>query len=165
MKPLSIRQIRQVVSGKALSPIPADAPTVLAVCTDTRRMEKSSLFIALRGDNFNGNDFLPDAVRGGAVAAIVDTAPAESFPNVLMIQVPDTRVAMRKLAAYCRTQMRAKVVGVAGSNGKTSTKHLIDAALCGKLRGSISPKNWNNDIGVPLTIFPADPLQDYIVLE
>jgi UDP-N-acetylmuramoyl-tripeptide--D-alanyl-D-alanine ligase len=165
MKPLSIRQIRQVVGGKALSPIAADAPTVVAVCTDTRRMEKSSLFIALRGDNFNGNDFLPDAVRGGAIAALVDTIPTESFPNVLLIQVPDTRIAMRKLANYCRTQMRAKVVGVAGSNGKTSTKHLIDAALSGKLRGSISPKNWNNDIGVPLTIFPADPLQDYIVLE
>jgi UDP-N-acetylmuramoyl-tripeptide--D-alanyl-D-alanine ligase len=165
MKPLSIRQIRQVVGGKALSPIPADAPTVVAVCTDTRRMEGGSLFIALRGDNFNGNDFLPDAARGGAVAALVDTIPEQSLPNVLMIQVPDTRIAMRKLANYCRTQMRAKVVGVAGSNGKTSTKHLIDAALSGKLRGSISPKNWNNEIGVPLTIFPADPLQDYIVLE
>src|SRR2546425_934414 len=57
------------------------------------------------------------------------------------------------------------VVAVAGSNGKTSTKHLIDSALCGKLRGSISPKSFNNDIGVPLSIFPADPAQDYLVLE
>jgi UDP-N-acetylmuramoyl-tripeptide--D-alanyl-D-alanine ligase len=165
MKPLTIRQIRQVVGGKALSPIPADAPLVEAVCTDTRRMEKGSLFIALRGDNHNAHEFLPQAAAGGAVAALVEQAPEKSLPNVLLIEVPDTRVAMGKLANFCRKEMRAKVVAVAGSNGKTSTKHLIDAALCGKLRGSVSPKSWNNDIGVPLTIFPADPNQDYLVLE
>ena len=165
MKPLTIRQIRQAVGGKALSPIPADAPLVEAVCTDTRRMDKGSLFIALRGDRHNAHAFLPQAAAGGAVAALVETPPRESLPNVLLMQVPDTRLAMGKLATYCRKLMRAKVIAVAGSNGKTSTKHLIDAALCGKLRGSISPKSWNNDIGVPLTIFPADPMQDYLVLE
>jgi len=165
MKPLTIRQIRQVVGGKALSPIPADAPLVGAVCTDTRRMEKGSLFIALRGDNHNAHEFLPQAAAGGAVAALVEQPPEQSLPNVLLIEVPDAKVAMGKLANYCRKEMRAKVVAVAGSNGKTSTKHLIDAALCGKLRGSISPKSWNNDIGVPLTIFPADPFQDYLVIE
>ncbi|HXE52289.1 MAG TPA: Mur ligase domain-containing protein, partial [Tepidisphaeraceae bacterium] len=149
MKPLSIRQIRQVVGGKALWPIPADAPMVQAVCTDTRRMDKGSLFVALRGDKHNAHAFLPQAAAGGAVAALVESPPAQSLPNVLLIQVPDTRLAMGKLATYCRQQMRAKVIAVAGSNGKTSTKHLIDAALCGKLRGSISPKSWNNDIGVP----------------
>lgn len=165
MKPLTIRQIRQVVGGKALSPIPADAPLVQAVCTDTRRMDKGSLFIALRGDRHNAHAFLPQAAAGGAVAALVEEPPHESLPNVLLIQVPDTKAAMGKLARYCRRHMRAKVIAVAGSNGKTSTKHLIDAALCGKLHGSISPKSYNNDIGVPLTIFPADPTQDYVVLE
>jgi UDP-N-acetylmuramoyl-tripeptide--D-alanyl-D-alanine ligase len=165
MKPLTIRQVRQVVGGKALSAIPADAPLVEAVCTDTRRMDKGALFIALRGDHHNAHAFLPQAAAGGAVAALVEETPTLSLPNVILIQVPDTRAAMGKLATYCRQQMRAKVIAVAGSNGKTSTKHLIDAALCGKLRGSISPKSFNNDIGVPLTIFPADPAQDYVVLE
>lgn len=165
MKPLTIRQVRQVVGGKALSAIAADAPLVQAVCTDTRRMDKGSLFIALRGDHHNAHAFLPQAAAGGAVAALVEEPPAQSLPNVTVIQVPDTRLAMGKLANHCRQQMRAKVIAVAGSNGKTSTKHLIDAALCGKLRGSISPKSFNNDIGVPLTIFPADPTQDYVVLE
>jgi len=64
-----------------------------------------------------------------------------------------------------RSQMRSKVIGVAGSNGKTSTKKLIDAALRGKLVGSISPKSYNNDIGVPITIFAANPADDYLVLE
>jgi UDP-N-acetylmuramoyl-tripeptide--D-alanyl-D-alanine ligase len=165
MKPLTIRQVRQVVGGKALSPIPADAPMVEAVCTDTRRMDKGALFIALRGDNHNAHLFLPQAAAGGAVAALVEEPPAESLPNVIVIQVPDTRKSMGKLASHCRQQMQAKVIAVAGSNGKTSTKHLVDAALCGKLRGSTSPKSYNNDIGVPLAIFPADPQQDYIVLE
>ena len=165
MKPLTIRQIRQAVGGKALSPIPADAPPVQAVCTDTRRMDSGSLFIAIRGDHHNAHDFLPQAAGGGAVAALVEAPPQQTLANVLLIQVPDTRAAMGKLATYVRKQMRSKVIAVAGSNGKTSTKHLIDAALCAKLRGSISPKSYNNDIGVPLTIFPADPMQDYLVLE
>src|SRR5436309_5360843 len=82
-----------------------------------------------------------------------------------MLQVKSTRRAMGKLATFVRKKMRSKVIAVAGSNGKTSTKYLIDAALSGKLRGSISPKSYNNDIGVPLAIFPADPMQDYLVLE
>src|SRR6185503_13562141 len=165
MKPLTLQQIRQTVGGNALTAIPADVPLISAVCTDTRRMEKSSLFIALRGEKFDGNDFIPQAAAGGAIAALVDHPPATILPNVHLIQVPDTRKAMGKLASRARQDLIGKVVAVAGSNGKTSTKHLIDSALCGKLRGSISPKSFNNDIGVPLTIFPASPLDDYLVLE
>ncbi|MDB5355643.1 MAG: UDP-N-acetylmuramoyl-tripeptide--D-alanyl-D-alanine ligase [Phycisphaerales bacterium] len=165
MKPLSIRQVQQAVAGKALTAIPADAPLVTAVCTNSKQMEKGSLFIALRGDKHNAHEFLPDAAAGGAIAALVEEPPADVLPNVALIQVPDTRAAMGKLARHVRKQLRAKVITVAGSNGKTSTKHLIDAALRGRLKGSISPKSFNNDIGVPLTIFPADPSQDYLVLE
>src|SRR5688572_9223993 len=165
MKPLTVQQIKQAVSGKLLSVVPAGAAPVKAVCTDTRRMEPSSLFIAFRGDNFDGHAYLPQAAAGGAIAALVEEAPANAPANVHLIQVPDTRKAMGKLATVVRQQLKAKVVAVAGSNGKTSTKHLIDAALRGRLRGSMSPKSFNNDIGVPLTIFPANPLDDYLVLE
>ena len=165
MKPLSIQEIKRAVGGKALSAIPATVPPLTGVCTDTRRMEPGRLFIALKGDNFDGHNYLPDAAKGGAIAALVEHTPPEPRPNVHLIQVKNTRRAMGKLATHVRKQMRAKVIAVAGSNGKTSTKHLIDAALCGKMRGSISPKSYNNDIGVPLAIFPADPFQDYVVLE
>jgi UDP-N-acetylmuramoyl-tripeptide--D-alanyl-D-alanine ligase len=165
MKPLTIHQIRQVVGGNALTAIPADLPPVTAVCTDTRRMEKSSLFVALPGERYDGHRFIPHAAAGGAIAALVQRTPEDVLPNVPLIQVPDTRKALGKLARRVRADLRATVIAVAGSNGKTSTKHLIDSALCGKLRGSISPKSYNNDIGVPLSIFPADPSQDYLVLE
>jgi UDP-N-acetylmuramoyl-tripeptide--D-alanyl-D-alanine ligase len=165
MKPLSIQQMKQAVGGKQLSSIPASVPPITAVCTDTRRMEPSSLFIALRGENFDGHNFLPQAAAGGAIAALVEQAPDPKLPNMHFIGVPDTRKALGKLATYVRKQMISRVIAVAGSNGKTSTKHLIDAALCNRFRGSISPKSFNNDIGVPLAIFPADPMQDYLVLE
>jgi UDP-N-acetylmuramoyl-tripeptide--D-alanyl-D-alanine ligase len=165
MKPLSIQEIKRAVSGKQLSALPEHMPLIKSVCTDTRRIEPGCLFIALRGGNFDGHDFLPKAAEGGAIAALVEFAPPEPRPNVHMIEVKDTRRAMGKLATFVRKQMRSKVIAVAGSNGKTSTKHLVQAAIGGKLRGSISPKSYNNDIGVPLAIFPADPMQDFLVLE
>src|SRR5688572_2841613 len=165
MKPLRIQEIRQVVSGKLLSVLPDDAPAITAVCTDTRSMQSSSIFIALRGERFDALAFLPQAAAGGAVAALVERAPDAPIPGLHLIVVPDARAAMGKLAAHVRKSLKGKVIAVAGSNGKTSTKHLIHAALRGKLKGSISPKSYNNDIGVPLTIFPANPLDDYLVLE
>jgi UDP-N-acetylmuramoyl-tripeptide--D-alanyl-D-alanine ligase len=165
MKALTIQQIRQAVGGKPLTSIPPKVAEITAVCTDTRRMEPGSLFVALVGENFNGHDYLPDAAKGGAIAAIVQEPPKHELPNLHLIGVKSTRQALGKMATHVRKQMRSKVIAVAGSNGKTSTKYLIDAALAGKLKGSISPKSFNNDIGVPLAIFPADPMQDYLVLE
>lgn len=166
MKALTIQQVRQAVGGKALSAIPPASVQVQAVCTDTRHMRPASLFVAIVGETHDGHDFLPQAAAGGALAALVQRVPDNVQPNVCLIQVDDTRKALGRLARHARKQMKqTKVIAVAGSNGKTSTKHLIDAALCGRFRGSVSPKSYNNDIGVPLAIFPADPLQDYLVLE
>lgn len=165
MNPLALTQVRLATNGKALSRIRADE-TIRSVSTDSRAIEPGSLFVALRGERFNGHDFLSAAAAGGAVAALVDHEPEVDLPNLRFIQVEDTRKALGQLATHVRKQMTVcKVIAVAGSNGKTSTKHLIASALSCKLRGSISPKSYNNDIGVPLTIFPADPLQDYLVLE
>jgi len=165
MKPLSIHDVRNAVSGKAITPLPDSFPPVAAVCTDTRKMSADSLFVAIKGENHDAHLFLADAAAGGAVAAIVQDKPATIPPGLHLIQVKDTRVALGKLATVVRKQLHGKVIGVAGSNGKTSTKHLITAALSAKLRGTASPKSFNNEIGVPLTIFPADTLQDFLVLE
>src|SRR3954451_17646322 len=138
MKGLTLQQIRQAAQGRALSRLPAHGPPISAVCTDTRRMEPSSLFIAIKGENYDGHKFLPDAAKGRAIAALVQDIPSINLPNLHMLHVLDTRKAMGKLARFVRQQMRSKVIAVAGSNGKTSTKYLIDAALCNNLRGSIS---------------------------
>jgi UDP-N-acetylmuramoyl-tripeptide--D-alanyl-D-alanine ligase len=165
MQPLTIQQIREAVDGTIIVEPPAESPIISSVCTDTRHMERSSLFVPIRGETHDAHRFLADAAAGGAVAALVDHVPQTRMENVVLIQVADTRKALGRLARAVRQSMRSKVVAVAGSNGKTSTKHLIDAALKGRWRGSISPKSYNNDIGVPLTIFPADPKGDYLVLE
>jgi UDP-N-acetylmuramoyl-tripeptide--D-alanyl-D-alanine ligase len=165
MKPLSIQDIRNAVAGKFLATIPPDLPQIAAVSIDSRLIPKSSLFVAIKGERHDGHNFLADVADAGAIAAVVEKAPANPPRNLHLIQVADTRVALGKIATQVRKQFRAKVIGVAGSNGKTSTKHLINAALCGKLHGTYSPKSFNNEIGVPLTILPADPQQDYVVIE
>jgi UDP-N-acetylmuramoyl-tripeptide--D-alanyl-D-alanine ligase len=166
MNPITIQTLKQAVAGKLLSAIPSQEPSVKAVSIDSRNIEPGCVFVAIRGERTDGHLYLQQAAAAGAVAAIVDSPPTVELPNITFIQVPDTRVALGKLATHVRRQMfTCKVVGVAGSNGKTSTKHLIGSALSGKLSGSISPKSFNNDIGVPMTIFPADPGQDFLVLE
>lgn len=165
MKSISLSQVRQIVGGRPLDSIPPVSPPITSISTDTRSLEPGALFVAIKGDSMDGHNFLAAAAGGGAVAAIVQTPPATLLPNVHMIQVADTRIALGQLAAFIRKQILAKVISVSGSNGKTTTKNLISAVLSTKLRGSISPKSFNNEIGVPLAIFPADPLQDYLVLE
>jgi len=163
MKPLPLATIRQLVSGKPLSTLPPHVE-IKSVSTDTRLLEPGALFVAIKAER-DGTTFLPDAAARGAVAALVEDEPAIKLPNVHLIKVPSTRAALAKLATHVRKQISAHVIAVGGSNGKTGTKNLIDSALRRHKRGSISPKSFNNDIGVPLAIFPADPHQDYLVLE
>jgi UDP-N-acetylmuramoyl-tripeptide--D-alanyl-D-alanine ligase len=165
VKPLTLQDVRRAVGGKSTRPLPAIGPVVTAVCTDTRQMQGESLFVALKGDQFDGHAFLERAAAAGAIAAVVSEVPQAPPEGMRLVVVPDTRIALGKLAKTVRMGLRSKVIAVAGSNGKTSTKHLIDAVLRTKLKGSFSPKSFNNDIGVPLTIFPADDRQDYLVLE
>lgn len=166
MNRIPLTQVLQALGGRALFNRTTDTTQVRSVSTDSRFIEPGAVFFAIRGETMDGHAFLSDAASKGAVAAVVDHEPKIDLPNVKFIVVPDTRKALGKLATYIRRQFGVcKVIGVAGSNGKTSTKHLISAALSCRLRGSISPKSFNNDIGVPLTIFPADPNQDYLVLE
>lgn len=165
MKPLALQDVRKAVAGKPLAPLPDSSPLIQAVSTDSRMIQPGSLFVAIKGDRFDGHAYLREVAGAGAIAAIVQSAPDVNLPNLHLIQVPDTRVALGKLATHVRKQLQAKVIAVAGSNGKTGTKHLIHAALCHKLHGTYSPASFNNEIGVPLTLLPADPSQDYVVVE
>ena len=139
-------------------------PMIRAVCTDTRALRPNSLFVALRGDTFDGHAYLAQAAAGGAVAALVDR-DVPPVPGLTLVRVDDARRAMGRLATFVRRQFKGTVIAVAGSNGKTGTKHLIHAALSSKLRGSMSPKSFNNDVGVPVTLFAAQETDDYVVLE
>jgi UDP-N-acetylmuramoyl-tripeptide--D-alanyl-D-alanine ligase len=146
---------------------------VRGVVTDTRAMpphspEKGSLFVALRGDNFDGHKFLAQAHINGATAAIVDSV--ENAPQELaLVQVESTLTALGDLARAHRQRFSGPVIGVTGSYGKTTTRALLAAALGGTQNSSrvLSTRgNFNNEIGVPLTLFGLDAAEhDFAVLE
>ena len=172
MIPLSLPEIRSAVLGRT-EPFFSNGSThrlpdvqVTSVSTDTRALSPGALFVAVRGERYDGHEYLPHAKAAGALAAIVDHKPAAAPADLPLIEVPNTRKALGKLANHARRQLKhTKVIAVAGSNGKTTTKHLIHAALSKHLRGTIGPRSFNNDIGVPLTLLPVSPRDDYVVVE
>ena len=161
MRATTLEEVCEVVGGRAeaLPPRP-----VSRVATDTRQLQAGDLFVALKGDRFDAQNHL--AAARDAAAAIVSRVPPDTPPDLPLIVVADTRRALGDLARHHRRSLtKTKVVAVAGSNGKTTTKNLIHAALRGSLRGTVSPASFNNDVGVPLTLLPVDPADDYVIVE
>ncbi|MCB1827174.1 MAG: UDP-N-acetylmuramoyl-tripeptide--D-alanyl-D-alanine ligase [Coxiellaceae bacterium] len=132
------------------------------VTIDTRELTAGQLFIAILGDNFDGHDFVSDAQKKGAVAAIVSSPVETTLPCLI---VSDTRKALGKLAAYHRSQMSAIVMGITGSCGKTTTRALLASILSHHGNTASSIRSFNNEIGVPLTLFQITPAHQYAVVE
>ncbi|MBU6364909.1 MAG: UDP-N-acetylmuramoyl-tripeptide--D-alanyl-D-alanine ligase [Gemmatimonadetes bacterium] len=138
--------------ARALGTGPRSGQALAGVSTDTRALEAGSLFVALRGERFDAHDLLPQAKAAGAAAVVVERPEAAVGLGLPVYVVPDTLVALGQLAAAWRRAWGGTVVAVAGSNGKTSTKELIAAALGGTLLVHATPGNFNNQVGVPLTL-------------
>lgn len=120
------------------------------VNTDTRTLAENQLFFALKGENFDGNAFALQALEAGACRAVVsDTLPLE---DSRLIKVSDTLATLQELAAWHRRQLSIPVIGLTGTNGKTTTKELIRTVLDAQYRVSATEGNLNNDIGVPLSV-------------
>jgi UDP-N-acetylmuramoyl-tripeptide--D-alanyl-D-alanine ligase len=132
------------------------------VSTDTRQLQPGNLFVALRGPNFDGHDYLDAARERGAAAAAVSRRCATSLP---LLEVEDTRLALGRLAAYWRAQFPLTVIAVTGSNGKTTVRSMTLAILACAGRTLATQGNLNNDIGLPLTLFRLSPDDRYAVLE
>lgn len=133
------------------------------ICTDTRNIQKDCLFIALKGDQFNGNIFATQAIEAGAKFAIVDE---DGFANNHSIfQVPNSLLFLQSLARFHRDRYDIPVIGITGSNGKTSTKELIHAVLSKKYNALCTIGNLNNHIGVPLTLLRLNASHDLAIIE
>jgi UDP-N-acetylmuramoyl-tripeptide--D-alanyl-D-alanine ligase len=131
-----------------------------AVSADSRTVGAGSLFVAIRGEHHDGHDFTAAAIEGGAVACMVERG---AQPNLLpRIEVDDTTQALIDLAAHRRAELTMPVAAITGSSGKTSTKDLLAAALPASWS---SPRSYNNEIGVPLTVLGAPGDADWLVLE
>ena len=136
------------------------------VTTDTRTIRGGEMFFALKGENFDGNDFVEEAFRKGAYWAVTDR---ESIPDGRgIIKVDDSLKALQDLASYHRSQMgggRLPVIGLTGTNGKTTTKNLIREVLSCRYNVTATEGNLNNDIGVPLSLLRITPRTQVAIIE
>jgi UDP-N-acetylmuramoyl-tripeptide--D-alanyl-D-alanine ligase len=133
------------------------------ICTDTRKISKSCLFFALKGDHFNGNEFAHQAIESGAAYAIVDEK--KYAVNEHFILVSDVLETLQDLARYHRKQLSIPVIGITGSNGKTTTKELIRSVLSQQFKTFATEGNLNNHIGVPLSILAIDDGCEIAIIE
>ncbi len=136
--------------------------TINEVATDTREPMPGALFVALKGENFDAHDFLDAAKRAGAVAALVAKPSRVDLPQVI---VADTLLALGDLASSIRAQRRARVVGITGSNGKTSVKTLLASILALHAKTHVNAGNFNNEIGLPLSLLAMPDDAEFAVLE
>ncbi|AUP80260.1 UDP-N-acetylmuramoyl-tripeptide--D-alanyl-D-alanine ligase [Flavivirga eckloniae] len=121
-----------------------------SVSTDTRKIEKNDIFFALKGDNFNGNAYADQALKSGAKYAVVDENEFNTSPNTILVK--HVLATLQELASYHRAYLNIPIVALTGSNGKTTTKELINATLSQKYKTTATIGNLNNHIGVPLTL-------------
>jgi UDP-N-acetylmuramoyl-tripeptide--D-alanyl-D-alanine ligase len=134
------------------SAVPAGRVASGKISTDTRALSRGDIFVALRGERYDGHDFLPQAIASGVSAVVVDDARRVAAIGVPAFVVRDTTRALGALGSWWRTTWGGTVVAVAGSNGKTTTKELVRAALGASLDVYATTGNLNNQVGVPLTL-------------
>jgi UDP-N-acetylmuramoyl-tripeptide--D-alanyl-D-alanine ligase len=155
---MSLRQLQQLTNGK----LQGEDRSFSAVSTDTRTIQPGQLFFALKGPNFNGNNFVQLAAEKQACAAVVSEPVVASLPS---LQVVDTRIALGQLGHHVRKQSQARIVALTGSQGKTTVKEMTTAIL--SLAGAVlsTEGNLNNDYGVPLTLLRLEAEHRFAVIE
>jgi UDP-N-acetylmuramoyl-tripeptide--D-alanyl-D-alanine ligase len=157
MKPITVNEIASATGGELVSAAAKGEVTVHSVSTDTRTLEDGSLYIALRGDHYDGNAFAAAAVDSGATCLVLDELPAEADKlNVPVVLVQDTLLALQRLAKWYRQQLNIRVVGITGSNGKTSTKDFTASVIAQKFKVNATKGNRNNHIGLPLSVLSTE---------
>ena len=163
MKNFTLEEITLAVDGELMQ---GDKnKTVSSVSIDTRTLKKGDLFFALRGTKYDAHEFLEQAVEKGASGLVVSKDDLSLKSSVPIIKVSDTLKALAKLAAYNRKENDVFIIGVTGSNGKTTTKDLIYAVIRKKYSVLKNRGNFNNEIGLPLTLLELNESHDYAVLE
>lgn len=133
------------------------------VTTDSRNCPPGAMFFALKGENFDGNKFAEKALQQGCRYAVVDDADYVSSPDMLLVE--DCLTALQQLANYHRRQLGTPVIGITGTNGKTTTKELVSTVLSRRFRTLFTRGNFNNHIGVPLTLLRLTPAHQMAVVE
>ena len=134
-----------------------------SICTDTRKVKNNCLFFALSGEKFNGNTFANEALTKGAKYAIIDDAKFKTSDNTIIVE--DSLKTLQELATYHGEYLGLKIIALTGSNGKTTTKELINVVLSKKYNTTATVGNLNNHIGVPLTLLSMDKNTEIGIVE
>jgi UDP-N-acetylmuramoyl-tripeptide--D-alanyl-D-alanine ligase len=163
MDPTKVETLTRWAGGTLLSGDPE--ATVTVICTDSRTLKATDLFVALRGPNFDGHAFVDEAVRRGATGVIVEETTVKVPDAFVLIKVANTLDALQKIAGAYRRSLGLQVVAITGSNGKTSTKDLVAAVLSERFNVTKTEGNLNNHIGLPLTMLSAKKSDDFGVFE
>jgi len=157
---MRLRQVVKAISGRPSGPV--EDREVRGVSTDTRTLGAGDVYFALKGPRYDGHDFVPEAFRRGACAAVVERPAGGGGTEVA---VPDSGEALGALAAAWRMTLPARVIGVTGSNGKTTAKEMIGHILGRERRVVRSQGSFNNAVGLPLTLFGAGAEAEFVILE
>ena len=163
MKGLTPKRIAQVCGGTYVGAAQDAETEIVSLTTDSRKAEKGGLFAAIRGERVDGHSFIPSVFEKGVLCVIAEHALPDAAGNY--IQVADTQEALKAIAQEYLEQLAIPVVGITGSVGKTSTKEMIAAVLAQKYRVLKTAGNFNNELGLPLTVFRLREGDEIAVLE
>jgi len=161
MKSFSIDNAAKATGGKICGS--KDGALISSVTMDSRLVKEGSLFVAIKGERVDGHDFIKDVLKNGAAAVLCDHVP-EGISGPCIV-VPDTVKGLQEIARWYRSILPVKVVGITGSVGKTSTKEMIASVLAQKYNVLKTEGNFNNEIGLPLTIMRIRAEHEVAVLE
>ncbi len=165
MEPMEIRELLEATGGTLLGENCPMEGTISSVETDSRSIRTGGLFVPLVGEHFDGHDFLDKALNSGAVGCLTMVEPKQLLPGKFYIRVEDTQLALGNLAKYYRKKFDIPYIGITGSVGKTTTKEMVAAVLGQKYQVLKTEGNYNNEIGLPLTLFRLKQRHEICVLE
>ena len=163
MEAMTVRELLEATGGRLLAGSPDQ--TFTAVEIDSRAIHPGDLFVALRGEKTDGHNYLDGALKSGAAGCLVIDPPAAAVPGRFCVQVPDTLLAIGEVARAYKAKFDIPVIGITGSVGKTTTKDMIAAVLGKKFRVLKTEGNFNNELGLPLTLFRLTREDQICVLE
>jgi UDP-N-acetylmuramoyl-tripeptide--D-alanyl-D-alanine ligase len=169
MSHITLKQLQSATLGEWLcapgDTLPADDKPCGRVVIDSRQVQPGDIFWALPGKHRDGGDFVADAFSRGAAGAVVASRKTQPPQGSWSLIVDNTQVALGRVAVWQRERFTGSIVAVTGSVGKTTTRQMIDAVLSSRLHGSVSPRNYNNHLGLPLSMMDWNPQHDYAVVE
>jgi UDP-N-acetylmuramoyl-tripeptide--D-alanyl-D-alanine ligase len=160
--------IDELVHGAEGQLVSRGETTFTGVGTDTRMDLSGKIFVALKGDSFDAHDFLVKAVKAGAAALLVHRIPDEARADLFgttIVEVKDTLAGLQKLGGFWRHKMRAKIIGITGTNGKTTTKEFAAALIGSKFNVQYSKGSFNNHWGVPISLLSIEPSHQIALIE